>query len=166
MWLVRVANRPYTFVVMALDPGRVYSTLRMPRHLTGSTSVVAVVVLRQYRPKRWKTRIVSGFERFDHTTVNDIEHTESQSLTGVVIKVFFHPGAKLEAATAQILVAQTALRGLPQGRNTTLIFCAMTPRTRQCCSSRSSEADEQQLFDLGVNFVRGGIVTVQGASNT
>jgi multidrug efflux pump subunit AcrB len=111
-------------------------------------------------------RVVSNFERFLITTVNDIEHTESQSLTGVaVIKVFFHPGAKIEAATAQITAAsQTAVRSLPPGATPPLIlrYSASNAPVLQL-ALESSELSEQELFDYGVNYVRAGIATVQGA---
>jgi CzcA family heavy metal efflux pump len=172
MWLVRVAlNRPYTFVVMALMIllGGVFSIVRMPKDILPEIDIPVVAIVWSYGglpPEEMEKRIVSGFERFLITTVNDIEHTESQSLTGVaVIKVFFHPGAKIEAATAQITaVAQTAVRGLPPGATPPLIlrYSASNAPVLQLVLE-SEKLSEQQLFDLGVNFVRAGVVTVQGA---
>jgi multidrug efflux pump subunit AcrB len=111
-------------------------------------------------------RIVSGFERFLTTTVGGIEHTESQSLTGVaVIKAFFHPDASVEAATAQIAaVSQTTLRSLPAGATPPLIlrYSASNAPVLQL-ALESEKLSEQQLFDFGVNFVRAGLATVRGA---
>jgi CzcA family heavy metal efflux pump len=172
MWLVRVAlNRPYTFVVMALliVLGGVFTIQRMPKDILPEIDIPVVAIVWSYAglpPEEMEKRITSGFERFLITTVNDVEHTESQSLTGIsVIKVFFHPGAKLEAATAQITaVAQTAVRGLPPGATPPLIlrYSASNAPVLQL-ALESEKLSEQQLFDLGVNFVRAGVVTVQGA---
>jgi CzcA family heavy metal efflux pump len=172
VWLVRVAlNRPYTFVVLALMIllGGIFTIQRMPKDILPDIDIPVVAIVWSYNglpPEEMEKRIVSGFERFMITTVNDIEHTESQSLTGVaVIKVFFHPGAKIEAATAQITaVAQTAVRGLPPGATPPLIlrYSASNAPVLQL-ALESEKLSEQQLFDLGVNFVRAGVVTVQGA---
>jgi len=172
MWIVRVAlNRPYTFVVMALAIllGGVFTIARMPKDILPEIDIPVIAVVWSYSglpPEEMEKRIVSGFERFLITTVNDVEHTESQSLTGVaVIKVFFHPGAKIEAATAQITaVAQTAVRGLPPGATPPLIlrYSASNAPVLQL-AIESDRLSEQQLFDYGVNFVRAGVVTVQGA---
>lgn len=172
MWLVRVAlNRPYTFVVMALLIllGGAFTIQRMPKDILPEIDIPVVAVVWSYSglpAEEMEKRIVSGFERYLITTVNDVEHTESQSLTGIaVIKVFFHPGAKIEAATAQLTaVAQTALRGLPQGTLPPLIlrYSASNAPVLQL-ALESEKLSEQQLFDFGVNFVRAGVVTVQGA---
>jgi CzcA family heavy metal efflux pump len=172
MWLVRLAlRRPYTFVVMALLIvllGTV-TIRRMPTDILPEIDIPVVSVVWSYAglpPEEMEKRVVSNFERFLITTVNDIEHTESQSLTGVaVIKVFFHPGAKIEAATAQITAAsQTAVRSLPPGATPPLIlrYSASNAPVLQL-ALESTELSEQELFDYGVNYVRAGIATVQGA---
>jgi CzcA family heavy metal efflux pump len=172
MWLVRLAlRRPYTFVVMAVLIvllGAV-TIRRMPTDILPEIDIPVVSVVWSYAglpPEEMEKRVVSNFERFLITTVNDIEHTESQSLTGVaVIKVFFHPGAKIEAATAQITAAsQTAVRSLPPGATPPLIlrYSASNAPVLQL-ALESSELSEQELFDYGVNYVRAGIATVQGA---
>ena len=118
MWLVRIAlQRPYTFVVMAMliVIFGVFSIRRMPTDILPEIDIPVVVAVWSYGglpPEEMEKRVVSNYERFLTTTVNDIEHIESQTLTGVaVVKVFFHPGAKIEAATAQITAAsQTQVR--------------------------------------------------------
>src|SRR5689334_15974177 len=109
MWLVRIAlARPYTFLVMAvlivlLGVGSIRT---MSTDILPEIDIPVVVIVWSYNgltPEEMEKRVVGGFERFLTTTVNDIEHVESQAITGfAVIKVFFHPGAKIEAATAQI----------------------------------------------------------------
>ena len=172
MWLVRVAlGRPYTFVVMAMLIVLlgVVTIRRMSTDILPEIDIPVVAVIWQYGglpPEEMEKRVVSGYERFLTTTVNDIEHTESQTLTGVsVIKVFFHPGAKIEAATAQIAaISQTAIRSLPPGATPPLIlrYSASNAPVMQL-ALESEKLSEQQLFDLGVNFVRAGVATVQGA---
>src|SRR6478735_6649015 len=172
MWLVRVAlGRPYTFVVMAvlIVLLGVVTIRRMSTDILPEIDIPVVAVVWQYGglpPEEMEKRVVSGYERFLTTTVNDIEHTESQTLTGVsVIKVFFHPGAKIDAATAQIAaISQTAIRSLPPGATPPLIlrYSASNAPVMQL-ALESEQLSEQQLFDLGVNFVRAGVATVQGA---
>jgi len=172
MWLVRIAlDRPYTFVVMAVLIvllGAI-AIVRMPSDSLPGIDIPVVAVVWSYGglpPDEMEKRVVTGFERQLSTTVGDIEHTESQTLTGVsVIKIFFHPGAKVEAATAQITaVSQQALRSLPPGASSPLIvrYSASNAPVMQL-AIESEQLSEQQLFDYGVNFVRAGISTVQGA---
>ena len=172
MWFVRLAlRRPYTFVVMAMliVLFGVFTIQRTPKDILPEVDIPVVVVVWTYGglpPEEMEKRVVSGFERFLITVVNDIEHTESQSLTGVsIIKVFFHPGAKIEAAVAQVTAcSQTALRSLPPGATPPLIlrYSAANAPVLQLVLE-SERLTEQQLFDLGVNFVRAGVATVQGA---
>src|SRR6202042_3470273 len=103
MWIVRIAlNRPYTFVVLALlililSP---IVILRTPVDIFPDINIPVVSILWNYTgfsPQEMEQRIVSPTERGLTTTVNDIEHTESQSLNGIsVIKVFFHPSVKID----------------------------------------------------------------------
>jgi CzcA family heavy metal efflux pump len=172
VWLVKIAlHRPYTFIVMAMliVIFGVFSIRRMPTDILPEIDIPVVVAVWSYGglpPEEMEKRVVSNYERFLTTTVNDIEHIESQTLTGVsIVKIFFHPGAKIEAATAQITAAsQTQVRSLPPGATPPLIlrYSASNAPVMQL-ALESSELPEQQLFDLGVNFVRAGIATVQGA---
>ena len=111
-------------------------------------------------------RIVTNYERGLTTTVNDIEHIESQSLTGIsVIKIFFQPGAKIEAAIAQVTaISQTAVRQMPPGTTPPFIirYSASNVPILQL-ALESDSLSEQQLFDYGTNFIRADIATIQGA---
>ena len=101
------------------------------------------------------------------TTVNDIEHIESQTLRGTsIVKVFFQPGAKTESAVAQITsISQSALRNMPPGTTPPFIitYNASTVPILQLGLSGNG-LSEQQLYDFGVNFIRVQLATVQGAS--
>jgi multidrug efflux pump subunit AcrB len=172
MWLVRVAlKRPYTFVVLSLlivILGGV-TIRRIPTDIFPEIDIPVVSVIWNYQglpPEEMERRIVTNFERFLTTVVNDIEHIESQSLTGTaVIKVFLQPGANIDAAVAQITaVGQTAVRQMPPGAVPPLIirYSASNVPVMQA-ALESDTMSEQQLFDVGVNFVRADIATIRGA---
>ena len=173
MWIVRLAlRRPYTFVVMSLllfVLGPVV-VLRMPVDIFPNIDIPVVSIVWNYAglsPQQLSDRITGQFERGVTTTVNDIDHTESQTLNGVsVVKVFFHPGVNISQAVAQITsIAQTGLRQYPQGTNPPLIiqYSASSVPVLQLGLSGQGMT-EQQLFDAGANFIRIQLATVQGAS--
>jgi CzcA family heavy metal efflux pump len=173
MWIVRLAlRRPYTFVVMSLlllFLGPVV-ILRTPVDIFPNIDIPVVSVVWNYAglsPQQLSDRIVVQFERNVTTTVNDIEHTESQTLNGVsVIKIFFQPGVNISQAVAQITaVAQSALRQYPQGTTPPLIiqYSASSVPVLQLGLSGNG-LTEQQLNDIGTNFIRQQLATVQGAS--
>src|SRR5271154_2520491 len=123
MWIVRLAlNRPYTFVVMSvliLLLG-LYSIIRTPVDIFPSIDIPVVTVIYQYNgisAEEMERRIVTVAERTISSYVNDIEHIESQSLKGIsLIKIFFHPEAKIEAAVAQLAATTSLLlRIMPPG---------------------------------------------------
>ena len=172
MWIVRLAlRRPYTFVVMAvliLVLG-VISIETMSTDIFPSIDIPVVTVVWSYSgtsPDEMEKRFTTISERAMTTTVNDIEHIESQSVSGVsVIKIFFQPGVKIEAAVAQVTaVNQTILRILPQGTTPPFIlqFSASNVPILQAVLS-SNKLSESELFDLGSQFVRTQLATVQGA---
>jgi len=118
-------------------------------------------------PNEMADRIVTNSERGFTITVNDIEHQESQSLNGIaVIKIFFRPGVNLSMAVTQVTaMCQTMLRGLPPGTNPPLVVtysASTTPVVQLGLSSKT--LPEQQVFDLGQNFLRTQLTTVQGAA--
>jgi multidrug efflux pump subunit AcrB len=173
MWIVALAlRRPYTFIVMALviiilTP---ITILRTPTDIFPNIDIPVVSVVWFYTgmsPQDMADRIVANSERGITTTVNDIDHTESQSVYGLgVIKVFFHPGTNLPGAIAQITaISQTTVRGLPPGTTPPLIIsysASTTPVIQLGLSSKTLA--EQQLFDLGQNFLRNYLATVPGAA--
>src|SRR5437867_533257 len=130
MWIVRLAlRRPYTFTVVAILVVLlgIVTIARMPTDIFPNINIPVVSVIWSYSgvaPEEMEKRFVTVCERAMTTTVNDIEHIESQSYNGVsVIKVFFHEGAKVEAGVAQITsIAQTLLRIMPPGTTPPLIL--------------------------------------------
>ena len=173
MWIVRLAlNRPYTFVVVALMILLVSPVviLRTPTDIFPDINIPVVSVVWSYSgmsAEEMASRIVTISERGMTTTVNDIEHIESQSLSGIgVIKVFFHSNVKIDMAIAQITaICQATVRVLPPGITPPLIItynASSVPILQLSLSSKT--LSESQVNDLGVNFLRVGLATVQGAS--
>jgi CzcA family heavy metal efflux pump len=173
MWIVALAlRRPYTFVVMAIVIILLafVVTYRMPVDVLPDIDIPVISVVWNYAgmsPEEMADRIVTNSERGLSITVNDIEHTESQSLNGIgVIKVFFQPTANIQTALAQTTaMSQTILRGLPAGTVPPLIItysASSTPIVQLGLSSKT--LPEQQLFDLGQNFLRTQLTTVPGAA--
>jgi CzcA family heavy metal efflux pump len=172
MWIVALAlRRPYTFIVMALVIIILFfvTLFRTPVDIFPSIDIPVVSVVWFYTgmsPQDMADRIVANSERGITTTVNDIEHTESQSVNGLgVIKIFFRPGTNVPGAIAQITaISQTTVRGLPPGTTPPLIIsysASTTPIMQLGLSSKT--LPEQRLFDLGQNFLRNFLATVPGA---
>ena len=173
MWIVALAlRRPYTFVVMALvllilTP---IVVLRTPVDIFPDINIPVISVVWNYggfAPSEMADRIVTNSERGITVTVNDIEHMESQSVNGVgVIKIFFRPQANIQTALSQVTaMMQTVVRGLPPGTTPPLVItysASSTPIVQLGLSSKT--LPEQQLFDLGQNFLRTQLATVQGAA--
>jgi multidrug efflux pump subunit AcrB len=173
MWIVRLAlNRPYTFVVMSillLILGPV-SILRTPTDIFPNIDIPVISVIWNYTglsPEEMSNRIIFQYERVLTTTVNDIEHTESQSLNGIgIVKIFFHPGVQIGNAVAQVTaISQTLLRTLPAGTTPPLVIqynASSVPILQLALSGQG--LSETQLGDIGLNFVRTGLVSVPGAA--
>src|SRR6266481_3777522 len=173
MWIVALAlRRPYTFVVMALlililSPIVIFRT---PVDILPEINIPVISVIWQYQglsAQEMADRIVSNTERGLTTTVNDIEHIETQVMDGRAIeKVFLQPNANLQIALAQLTaISQTAVRQLPPGITPPLIivYSASSVPIMQV-GIRSKTLPEQALFDLSINFIRPLLTTVQGAS--
>ncbi len=173
MWIVRLAlRRPYTFVVMALLIGilGVTAIVTMPVDIFPYIDIPVVSIVWSYQglsPEEMEKRMVTIFERSMTTTVNDIEHIESQSYTGVsVIRVYFQPNVKIDMALAQVTaISQTLLRIFPPGTfppNILKYDASSVPILQLGLESKT--LSEQAIFDLGLNFIRTQLATVQGAA--
>src|SRR3989454_2033468 len=173
MWIVRLAlNRPYTFIVLALlillaSPVVIQRT---PTDIFPNINIPVVAVAWQFtglNPEEMEGRFTTGFERILTTVVDNIQHIESTTINGQsIIKVFLQPNASLDTANAQITaVSQVALRQLPAGAQPPLIlnFSASTVPIIQLALSGEG-LSEQQLNDIGLNFLRTQLVTVPGAA--
>jgi len=173
MWIVRIAlDRPYTFIVLALLILIVSPVViaRTPTDIFPSINIPVIAVAWNYRglnTEELEGRITSNFERTLTTTVDNIQRIESVTTSGQsIIKVFLQPNARLDTANAQITaISQTVLRQYPPGTTPPLIinYTASSVPILQFALSGEGLA-EQQLFDLGVNFLRPQLVTIPGVA--
>jgi multidrug efflux pump subunit AcrB len=172
MWIVRLAlRRPYTFVVLAMliVLTGIVTIRRMPTDIYPEIDIPVVAAVWSYTglpPEEMEGRITSQFERAATTTVSGIEHIESQTLAGVgVVKVFMQTGVSMADAVAQVgAISEPILKQLPPGATPPLIiqYSASNVPILQLGLS-SATLNEQQILDLGTNFLRPGLVTVRGA---
>ena len=173
MWIVLTAlRRPYTFVVLSLLIAifGVLASLRTPTDIFPNINVPVVSVVWSYNgllPNDMSGRVIYYYERFLSAQVGDIEHIESQSLSGYgVVKIFFQKGVNISTALAQVTAAsQTVLKLLPPGITPpyVLSYNAATVPILQLALS-SDTLPEMKLFDLGQNFIRPQLATVQGTA--
>jgi multidrug efflux pump subunit AcrB len=171
--LVKLAlGKPYTFVVLAIlillsgtiawfkTPTDIFPDIKIP-------VIAAVWTYRGLPPEDMAGRVVYYYERQLSTTVNDIDHIESQSLSGIgIVKIFFRPGVDIRTATAQVTsVSQTVLKQMPPGITPPLIlnYNASTVPILQLALS-APDLSEQKIYDLGQNFIRPSLAAVQGAA--
>ena len=173
MWIVRLAlRRPYTFVVLSIliFVLGIGSAIEAPKDIFPYINIPVVTIVWTYAglpPTEMEGRIVTVCERALTTTVNDIEHTESESYQGVsVVRVFFQPTVKVELAVSQITaIVQTVLRVMPPGTfppNIIKYDASSVPIVQLALSGEG--LSEEDLYDLGLSFIRPRLATVQGAS--
>ena len=173
MWIVRLAlNRPYTFVVLALllFLAAPLVLLRTPVDIFPEINIPVVSVIWTFTglvPSEMDRRITSIYERAVTTTVANVEHIESQSLNGVAVtKIFLQPQANVDGAIAQVTAeAQATLKQLPSGITPPLViqYSASTVPILQLGLSGTG-LSEQELNDLGTNFIRPQLATIRGAA--
>src|SRR6202040_1079134 len=173
MWIVRLAlRRPYTFVVMALLIAILggLSIMTMPVDIFPYIDLPVVSVVWQYSglsPEEMESRIVTNFERALTSNVVGIEHIESQSHQSIaVVRVYFHPDVEVDLALSQIVTqCQVQIRNMPPGTFPPQVLkydAASVPILQLGLSSET--LTEQGIFDLGNNFIRTPLATVQGAT--
>jgi multidrug efflux pump subunit AcrB len=173
MWIVRLAlRRPYTFVVMSILIVilGIVAILRTPTDIFPNIDIPVVSALWTYNglpPEDMAYRIVSGFERGLTNSVGNIEHIESQSLTGIgVVKVYLQPGTNVGEDIAEITAsAQSAVRQMPPGTvpPNVILYNASTVPILQL-GLTSNTLNEQQISDMAQSFIRNGLVTVRGVA--
>src|SRR5579862_1630868 len=171
--LVRIAlTRPYSFVVLALlllivGP---LAASRTPVDIFPEIRIPIIAAIWQYTglpPEQMAGRMVTFYQRVLTTTVNDIEHVEATSFNGLgIVKVFFQQGADIRIANTQVTaISQTLLKFMPTGATPPLILnynASTVPIIQLALSGKG--LSEQQLADLGLNFVRVPLITVPGAA--
>jgi CzcA family heavy metal efflux pump len=173
MWIVKVAlQRPYTFIMLAvlivLMGG--YALLNTATDIFPNIKIPIAAVIWRYNgilPEEIANRIVLFSERVAQTTVNDVEHTESQSVNGTaVVKYFFQPDVDPDLSFAQITaVSQVQLAYSPPGTTPPFVLsysASSVPILQLALSSDS--LSEAQIYDLGNTILRTQLATVAGAS--
>ncbi|HEY2008000.1 MAG TPA: efflux RND transporter permease subunit [Rhizomicrobium sp.] len=173
--VVRLAlKRPYTFIVMAIVIALFggLAVVRTPVDIFPNIKIPVVAAAWSYSglsPDDMAGRVIYYYERQLSLAVNDIDHIESQSLTGIgIVKIFFHPNVDIRTATAQVTsISQTVLKQMPPGITPPLIlnYDASTVPILQLGLS-SPSLGEKDIFDLGQNFIRPALASVQGAAVT
>ncbi len=173
MWIVRLAlRRPYTFVVLSMLIALlgIGSAIETPKDIFPNINIPVISIVWTYAgltPEEMEGRVVTVCERALTTTVNDMEHTESESYQGIaVIKVYFQPQVQVAQALAQVTsIVQTILRVLPQGTYPPFVIkydASSVPIVELALSGQGlSEAD---LYDDGLQFIRPRLANVKGAS--
>jgi multidrug efflux pump subunit AcrB len=173
VWVVQIAlRRPYTFVVfsflIAIFGG--LAALRTPTDIFPNINIPVVSVVWTYNgllPNDMSGRVIYYYERTLSAQVGDIEHIESQSMSGYgVVKIFFQRDVNISAALAQVTAAsQTVLKLLPPGITPPYVLsynAATVPILQLALSSK--QLPQMKLFDLGQNFIRPQLATVAGAA--
>jgi multidrug efflux pump subunit AcrB len=173
MWIVQLAlRRPYTFIMLAVLIVflGLFAILNTATDIFPNIKIPITAVIWRYTgllPEEMANRIVLFSERTAQTVVNDVEHTESQSLNGTaVVKYFFQPHVNPDLSFAQITaVSQTQLQTSPPGTTPPFIFSYIASTVPILQLALSSETiPEQEIFDLGNNILRTQLATVAGAS--
>jgi multidrug efflux pump subunit AcrB len=171
MWIVNLAlRRPYTFIVLAvfiLIAG-VLSILSTPKDIFPSINIPVISVIWTYTgmaPRDIADHLTSPYERVLTTTVDNIEHIESESLYGVgIVKIFLQPNASVPQGIAEVTaVSQTILKQLPTATTPPLILSYSATNVPVLMVGLSG-LSEQQLNDYGLNFIRTQLITVPGAA--
>ncbi len=165
-------RRPLTFVVLAIlillfggmavfrTPTDIFPAIRVP--------VVAVVwTYNGLMPQDMSGRVIYYYERSLTTTVNNIEHIESQSLYGRgIVKIFFQPGTDVAAAQAQITsISQTVLKQMPAGITPpqVLAFDASSVPVLDL-QVASDTMTGSELYDMSSNLIRPALISVPGTA--
>jgi multidrug efflux pump subunit AcrB len=173
MWIVKIAlQRSYTFIVLAIIIVLLggYAIAKTPTDIFPNIKIPVAAVIWRYTgllPEEMANRIVLFSERIAQTSVNDVEHTESQSVNSTaVVKYFFQPGADPDLSFAQITaVSQTQLFFSPPGTAPPFVLAynaSSVPILQLALSSDS--LPESKLYDLGNTILRTQLATIAGAS--
>ena len=173
MWIVRLAlTRPYTFIVMAIVIlfATPLAIMRTPVDVLPDINIPVISVIWSYNglsAQEMASRITQIDEKSLTTTVNDIEHIESQTLPGIsVVKIYFQPNVNIEMAISQVVsISQALLRNFPPGTLSPLIIKYTASSVPVIQIGMSSKAlSDQELFDTAMNVVRPPLVTIPGAA--
>jgi multidrug efflux pump subunit AcrB len=173
MWIVRFAlQKPYTFVIVAVLIAifGFAAIATTPTDILPEINIPIVSVIWSYSgmdSDDMSKRIVGVCERALPTTVNGIQYTESRSYDGVgVIKIHFQPNVQIDLAIAQVTaLAQSLLRLMPAGILPPYVLkydASSVPIVQVSLGGKG--LSQTELYDLGQNFIRGQLATINGAA--
>ncbi len=170
--VVTALKRPLTFVVLAILIllFGIMAVLKTPTDIFPGIRVPVVAVVWNYTglmPQDMSGRVIYYYERALTSTVNNIEHIESQSLYGRgIVKIFFQPGTDVAAAQAQITsISQTVLKQMPAGITPpqVLAFDASSVPVLEL-QVASDTMTGSELYDMASNLIRPALVSVPGTA--
>jgi multidrug efflux pump subunit AcrB len=156
-------------MAMLIAIGGVLSVRKTPTDIFPSIDIPVISVLWNYgglSPDQMEKRVTSNFERYLTTIVSDIDHIDSQTLTGrSIIKMYLQPGSDVSQAIAQTTaIAQSAVRQMPPGAVPPLIMqYSATSVPIMMIALETDSLSEKELFDYGINYVRSEMATIPGA---
>src|SRR6202049_4983202 len=171
MWIVNLAlKRPYTFIVLAIFIliAGVLSIVSTPKDIFPSINIPVISVIFNFAglsPRDMEQHVTPVYERVLTTTVDNIEHIESESLFSIAgVKIYLQPTASVPRGIAQVTsFSQAILRQLPSGTTPPLVL-SYSATNVPVLSVGLSGLSEQELNDYGLNFVRTQLVTVPGVA--
>jgi len=171
MWIVKLAlRRPYTFVVMAIAIliAGFASFRQTPKDIFPEIDIPVISVIWTYNGlsvEEFERQITVYSEFALSANVNDVERIESQTLNGVgIVKLYFHPGAKVERGLAQATAtSQAILRRMPPGVQppTILRYAADSVPIIQMSLS-SDTLSEAEVYTYGIFRIRQQLATING----
>jgi len=171
MWIVKLAlRRPYTFAVMAIAIliAGFASFRQTPKDIFPEIDIPVVSVIWNYNglsAEEFEKQITVYSEFSLSANVNDVERIESQTLDGVgIIKLYFHPGAKVERGLAQATAtSQAILRRMPPGVQPPIILRYAANSVPIIQMSLSSDTlSESELYTYGIFRIRQQLATING----
>ena len=171
MWIVKLAlRRPYTFAVVAIAIliAGFASFRQTPKDIFPEIDIPVISVIWTYNGlsvEEFERQITVYSEFALSANVNDVERIESQTLNGVgIIKLYFHPGAKVERGLAQATAtSQAILRRMPPGVQppTILRYAADSVPIIQMSLS-SDTLSEAEVYTYGIFRIRQQLATING----
>jgi multidrug efflux pump subunit AcrB len=144
--------------------------VNMAKDIFPAINVPVVAVIWTYNglaPIEMDRRVIRLSSAFLTTTVNNIEHVETQSLTGTgIIKIYFHPDTEISEALAEIsTTSQAVLRQMPPGISPPSIiqYDASDVPIMELVMSSDTESITQ-IVDISNTVIFPQLVTIRGAS--
>lgn len=169
--VVTALRRPLTFVVLSIliVMFGVMSVFKTPTDVFPNIKIPVVSAVWTYGgmlPEEFAGRIIYNYELMVTSTVEGIEHMESNSYYGRgIVTIFFQPGSEIGEAEAEVTaISQTVIKQLPVNIPAPMIMrldaSSVPVISLQITSEKQTPSD---LYKLAMIRVRPLLVTVSGA---